>query len=37
MGISLLADDSTKEVNKVTFKSIISKEEKTVIQIEGIK
>ncbi len=30
----ILRDDSTKEVNKITFKSLISKEEKTVITIE---
>lgn len=32
----LLPDDSTKEVNQITFKSIISKEEKTVIEIKEI-
>jgi len=30
----LLADDSTKEINKITYKSIITKkEEKTIIEI----
>ena len=31
--IGILAADSTKEGNEVTFKSIISKEEKTIIEI----
>jgi Holliday junction resolvase RusA-like endonuclease len=30
----ILADDSAKQVKKVTFESIISKEEKTIIEIE---
>lgn len=29
----ILADDSAKEVNEITFKSVISKEEKTIIEI----
>ena len=32
----ILADDSTDQINEVTFKSIISKEEKTVIEIESV-
>ena len=32
----ILADDSTDQINEVTFKSIISKEEKTIIEIEEI-
>ena len=37
--VGILADDSTKEVKEITFKSIICKkdeEEKTVIEIENI-
>lgn len=29
----ILPDDSTAEINEITFKSILSKEEKTIIEI----
>lgn len=32
----ILADDSTEQVKSITFESVISKEEKTVIEIETI-
>lgn len=32
----ILTDDSTKEIRKVTFESIISKEEQTIIEITEI-
>lgn len=32
----LLPDDSCKEVESITFKSIISKEEKTIIEIMNV-
>ena len=33
----LLQDDSCKEVNSITFKSVLSQEEKTVIDITAIE
>jgi Holliday junction resolvase RusA-like endonuclease len=33
----ILTDDSAKQVKKVTFESIKSKEEKTIIEIEEMK
>lgn len=29
----ILVDDSTKEINEITYKSILSKDEKTIIEI----
>jgi Holliday junction resolvase RusA-like endonuclease len=33
----ILADDSTEQVKSITFESIKSKEEKTVIEIESVE
>lgn len=32
----ILQDDSTDEINEITFKSILSKEEKTIIELDKV-